>query len=137
MNNVYNGWTIVINSITDELLPTNVVSGTKEINVTITKNTNSLDLTFKGLTSQEGLKQAVKLYVDKLESSVLIDTTIDFTAPTQTQAEIDEADYREKRRKLYELMELVRDGAFTGSETQITNLQNAVKTAAIAHPEYI
>jgi len=55
------------------------------------------------------------------------------TAPTQ--AELARTGYDSSRNKLKTLMDLVRDGVFTGTEAQITALQAKVK--ADFKPEYL
>lgn len=78
----------------------------------------------------EAIKKAFRSYLDEINvvPDVITDLTVaPETPPVQTQAEIDRAEWFVNRNKLKTLMELVRDGVFTGTEKQITNLQTKVK----------
>lgn len=131
MNNVYKGWTVATTNIVDE------ATATKAVSVTISKNANSLDLTFKGLTSKEGLIQAIKLYIDKLESSVMIDDTIDFTVPAPTTAEALLADYNTKLARLDKIMYLVEKGVIPANHAKVAEAQDDVRQILIANPSYL
>jgi hypothetical protein len=91
-------------------------------------------------SNMEGFKAWVKgrLSVfdesEKLPTDYPVDTPIDVadpvvTPPAQTQAQIDEASWRERLAKLKWVHEnLIATGVLTGSETQVVNLKNGLKT---------
>ncbi len=77
------------------------------------------------------MKNTANQYLDEL--NFVPPTLTDFTPDAEvvvvpTAAELASTEWDSDRSKLKTLMELVRDGVFTGSETQITALQTKVKT---------
>ena len=85
-------------------------------------------------TTDEEVKRAVKVYLDELNiphvplSGDITDVEPEPAPVELTQAEKDRNTWQNNREKLRNLMELVRDGVFTGDEKQITDLQTRVKT---------
>ena len=83
----------------------------------------------------EDIKKAIRSAKEELEQGDLqnIPTgVVDITAPVDTpvpptQSELDKAAWQSEREKLRQLIELVRDGVFSGTETQIVNLKAKVK----------
>jgi len=87
--------------------------------------------TFAVETELAAIKKTVKSFLDELNYvPPVID---DFTPEAEpepaepTAAELAKTEWESDRAKLNTLMELVRDGVFTGTETQIVNLQAKVK----------
>lgn len=93
------------------------------------------DFSFSIDTEVTTIKKTIKDYLDEINfvPVVLADGTVDFSdipadsTPPPTTNELEKTAWQSKRTKLKELMELVRDGVFTGSELQITDLQAKVK----------
>lgn len=110
--------------------------GRRIVYVTFTDGAENIQKSFSiALTATlEDVKRVIASAKNELDNAALnvptgvIDTTpivVDPAAPTQ--AELDKTVWQNDRAKLKELMELVRDGVFTGTETQITTLQAKVK----------
>lgn len=104
------------------------------VDIKATKGATVLDRQFDGIVSHEGIKSAVKSWIDNEELKVSLPASgvLDFTEPEQeeavpTAAELAKTAYDTDRERLRVLMELVRDGVFTGTETPITALQAKVK----------
>ena len=92
---------------------------------------NTKEMQFSINESDEGVKRRFKKYLDDLNVSItpIADLTVTDETPTEpTAAEIAQQEWQADRQKLATLMELVRDGVFTGNETQIANLQAKVKS---------
>lgn len=89
------------------------------------------DFPFRLTDSVDVMKKAVGSYLAQLNSvpEVLIDGAVDVASieAVPTTAELARIEWDADRNKLRTLMELVRDGVFTGSEAQITDLQTKVK----------
>jgi hypothetical protein len=91
------------------------------------------DFSFSVETEVPVMKRTVKQYLDELNfvpEDITGDIT-DYQEPVEeapTQAELDKQAWQADRAKLATVMELVRDGVFDGTETQVTALQNKVKT---------
>lgn len=76
------------------------------------------------------IKKAFGAYLDELNyvPPVIIDINLPPVVDVPpTQAELDRKEWDVDRLHLKTSMELVRDGVFTGTEKQITNLQAKVK----------
>lgn len=93
------------------------------------------DFSFRLTDTLEVMKGAVAAYLTELNAvpDVLADGVVDTTVATPVEVvptadELARTEWEADRNKLKTLMELVRDGVFTGSETQITALQAKVKT---------
>ena len=104
------------------------------VNVEFTNGTVTFnkEFQFKIDESLETIKKTVQAYLDELNFVPPTITDLDVIEATPeepTAAEIARAAYDKKRAELAVLMELVRDGVFTGTEPQIVNLQNSVRTA--------
>lgn len=105
------------------------------VDVKATKGAEVKERQFDGIVSLAGLRSAVKGWIDtdELKAGLPDSGNLDFTEPemvetVKTKAELDKESYDKNRERLRVIMELVRDGVFTGNETQIVNLQNKVKT---------
>jgi hypothetical protein len=104
------------------------------VKVTATKDGTTIDRTFTGVTSHEGLKSAVKSWLQNYENIQSVEAgTIDLTEPIPevvepTQAELDKADWDKDRERLRVLMELVRDGVVPSNDTRVTALQTKVRS---------
>lgn len=109
------------------------VTFSRTIVVSFTDGTNTFDRTFRFKLSEsiENMKRAVNRALNEL-NTVVEDITGNIddvpAEPTPDQAELDRQEWFLDRSRLQQAMELVRDGVFDGTETQITNLQNKVKT---------
>jgi hypothetical protein len=126
---IYKDWTIVVTNIEER-------KDGKAVYVEITKVARTESKVFTGIISKEGLQIAVKAWIDSLstQDTVTTDIVLDFTdptpvTPTLTPAELAKKEFEKDRALLASLMELVRDGVFTGTETQIVNLRTKVKSA--------
>ncbi len=77
------------------------------------------------------IKKAVNQFLDELNyippTLTDLDPVPDPVPEEPTQAEIERDQWFADRQKLRTLMELVRDGVFTGSEKQITDLQTKIR----------
>ena len=105
------------------------------VNVEFIDGTNlfSKEMQFRLSETNDAVKRAFKQYLDEVlnapETDDIADLTYTETTPeAPTKAELDRQAWNEDRQKLATLMELVRDGVFTGNETQIANLQAKIKT---------
>lgn len=102
-------------------------------------HTKEATLSFSINETNENVKARFVDYLNELNfvPTPISDLTVTNPEPQPpTQAELDRAAFNEDRAQLHNLMEMVRDGVFTGTETQIKNLQTKVKNAVVAHPEY-
>ena len=90
------------------------------------------DFSFGLSTSSETIKKTVKEYLDEINLVIPVVTDFnpapDTVPPAPTPTELDRAAWTKKRDQPSTLMLLVRDGVFTGNETQVTNLQTEVRT---------
>ena len=90
------------------------------------------DFSFRITDALESIKKTVVSYLDEI--NIVPPAITDFTLSAEpkpvapTQAELDRKTWETDRAQLKIIMELVRDGVFTGTEPQITSLQNKVKT---------
>ena len=104
------------------------------VEVTDGTDTFTKSFSFAPNTTVEQMKKTVKYFIDELNGvdeivANLTDLTVTEAEPeTPTQAELDKQAWQADRAKLATVMELVRDGVFDGTETQVTALQNKVKT---------
>ena len=102
------------------------------VNVEFTNGTNTFNKEFQfsiNATLDE-MKRTVKDYLRELNFVPPDITDFEYTEPTPvtpTTAELARQAWETDREKLRKLMELVRDGVFTGTETQIVNLKAKVK----------
>jgi hypothetical protein len=103
------------------------------VDVTFTNGEATFIQTFSFAVDTElaAIKKTVKAFLDELNyvPPAITDFTPDAEPePTQpTAAELARTQWETDRNNLKTLMELVRDGVFTGNETQIVNLQAKVK----------
>jgi hypothetical protein len=90
------------------------------------------DFSFRLTDTLEAIKKGVKSYLDEINTVPPViddlEPAAEVVPPAPTAAELARTEWDSDRAKLKTLMELVRDGVFTGSEAQITNLQAKVKT---------
>ena len=92
------------------------------------------DFSFGLGTSLEVMKKVVKTYLDEINLVIPeIPLNTDMTAVTAetptapTQAELDKQAWEKDRADLRIVMELVRDGVWTGAELPVKNLQAKVR----------
>lgn len=111
------------------------------VNVEFTdgKTTFAKEFQFRIDETVENMKRTVKQYLDELNfiPPTLNANIADYVEPTPDAPVVDTArqTWNEDREKLRVVMELVRDGVFTGDEAQITTLQTKVKKGF--KPEYL
>jgi len=90
------------------------------------------DFSFRLTDALESIKKTVVSYLDEI--NIVPPAITDFTLSAEpkpvapTRAELGRKTWEADRAQLKIVMELVRDGVFTGTEPQITSLQNKVKT---------
>lgn len=104
------------------------------VDVKATKDDDVKERQFDGIVSIDGLRGAVKGWVDTEELKITLPDrgVVDFTEPTPelvqpTQAELDKAEWDRDRERLRIVMELVRDGVLSADATQVTALQTKVR----------
>lgn len=89
------------------------------------------DLSFKiGATDTE-VKRAFKQFLNEINFVPAPITDIDYTEPepeAKSETELAREQWDKDRSQLSMVMELVRDGVFTGTEKQITDLQTKVRS---------
>ena len=84
--------------------------------------------------SDDVVKRTVKKYLDELNvphtpiAGDITDAPPEPEPEPPTQAELDKPQWDSDREKLRVLMELVRDGVFSGDEKQITDLKAKVRS---------
>lgn len=105
------------------------------VKVIAVKGETTLERTFSGITSREGLKGAVKNWLANYENLKTMEAgTLDLSDPTpepepeKTQAELDKEAWDADWAKLQAIQPYIDAGVFTGQETVIVNLRNKVKT---------
>ena len=130
MSNIYKQWTI---EVTQKLAdPQN--RGAWIIDVEATKGDETLIRNFHGIISQDMLTQAVKGWIDTVESAKTVTDSIDLTvpvveeAPKPTKAELDKQEWDKDREQLRVVMELVRDDVFPANDARVTALQAKVRS---------
>lgn len=113
---------------------THVSKGRRDITIEFVdgKNLAYETMSFAIGTDKETIKKRFKHHLDTIlnapakeditDLAVVEETTIEPTA-----AELARTAYDKDRSNLSTIMELVRDGVFTGTEKQITDLQGKVK----------
>ncbi|PIZ53572.1 hypothetical protein COY25_03330, partial [Candidatus Uhrbacteria bacterium CG_4_10_14_0_2_um_filter_41_7] len=90
------------------------------------------DFSFRLTDALESIKKTVVSYLDEI--NIVPPAITDFTLSAEpkpvapTRAELGRKTWEADRAQLKIVMELVRDGVFTGTEPQIISLQNKVKT---------
>ncbi len=104
------------------------------VNVEFTNGTVTFnkEFQFKVDESLETIKKVVQEYLDELNfvpPTITDLEVVEVTPEEPTAAEIARAAYDKERAELAVLMELVRDGVFTGTEPQVVNRQNSVRAA--------
>jgi regulatory protein YycI of two-component signal transduction system YycFG len=129
MSNIYREWVCEVTQKIED----NVNKGAWIIDVSATKGEETMARNFHGIISQAMLTQAVKGWIDTVESAKAVTTEVDLTTPVveeptpPTQAELDRQAWEKDKNTLRQLQDLVDMGVFTGTETQIVNLRTRVK----------
>jgi hypothetical protein len=129
MSNIYKQWEIEVTQKIED----NKNKGAWIIDVSAAKGDETLVRNFHGIISQAMLTQAVKGWIDTVESAKEVTTDVVLTEPVveptpPTQAELDRQAWEKDKSTLRQLQDLVDMGVFTGTETPIVNLRNKVKT---------
>ena len=115
-------------TITKEIIAKGDIDAT--VKVTAVSGQTTIDRTFTGVKSPEGLKEAVRSWLDAYEDiQTFEDGDLDITeeTPTPTTPDADRVAYDEEREKLRRVMELVRDGVLAEDNAQVTALQTSVR----------
>ena len=87
-------------------------------------------------TTLDVIKSTVKSFLEDLNAELIPLSDLEpEPEPTPEAVDTVREGWNKDRARLSALMELVRDGVFTGQETQIATLQNKVKTGF--KPEYL
>jgi len=129
MSNIYRDWTVEVTQRIED----NRNKGAWIIDVEAVKGERTEKRNFHGIISQAMLTQAVKGWIDTMESASGVTDSVDLTEPVveepeePTQAELDKRAWEKDKALLVQLDELVKIGVFTGTETQITNLRTKVR----------
>ena len=129
MSNVYKQWEIEITQKIED----NKNKGAWIIDVQAVKGEETKARNFHGIISQAMLTQAVKGWIDTVESAKSVTESVDLTEPVKeepvapTQAELDKQEWDKDRETLRQAMELVRDGVFPADQASIVALQKKVR----------
>ena len=127
MSNIYKDWQI---SVTQKLAdPKN--KGALIIDVEAVKGKDTIVRNFHGIISQEMLTQAVRGWIDTIESAKSVNDSIDFTVtekPEPEPVDTKREEWNRDREQLRQVMELVRDGVFPANDAKVAALQNKVRT---------
>jgi len=127
MSNIYKDWQI---SVTQKLAdPKN--KGALIIDVEAVKGKDTIVRNFHGISSQEMLTQAVRGWIDTIESAKSVNDSIDFTVtekPEPEPVDTKREEWNRDREQLRQVMELVRDGVFPANDAKVAALQNKVRT---------
>jgi hypothetical protein len=130
MSNIYRDWTVTVTQRQED----NKNKGAWIIDVEAVKGERTEKRNFHGIISQAMLTQAVKGWVDTMESAKEVTDSVDLTEPAKpeptppTRAELDKQEWEQDKARLVQLDELVKIGVFTGTEAPITNLRTKVRT---------
>jgi len=105
------------------------------VKVTATKDGTTIERTFTGITSREGMKAAVKAWLENYENVQSVEAgTLDLTEPEptpepkKTATELAKEAWDADWQKLQAIQPYIDAGVFTGQETNIVNLRNKVRS---------
>jgi len=101
------------------------------IDVEAVKGKDTIVRNFHGISSQEMLTQAVRGWIDTIESAKSVNDSIDFTVtekPEPEPVDTKREEWNRDREQLRQVMELVRDGVFPANDAKVAALQNKVRT---------
>ena len=113
---------------------THVSKGRREVTIEFKDGTNLAyeSMSFAIGTDRDTIKKRFKDYMDTILNAAPKEDITDLVVVEQetvapTAAELARTTYNADRASLTTIMELVRDGVFTGTEKQITDLQAKVR----------